>query len=123
MLSILFLDYFLGNQEKIRSTFRQRRKKKDWFAKFHFARALHGELPHCRPHTGVRFQKCLQNSGKIPCEALCAEATNLDFSKCDSWRCLFENIRTKLIGLGGRNPPFLHTPFHRTLVFRAVLKS
>ncbi|MBU2563079.1 MAG: hypothetical protein KJ568_01350, partial [Actinobacteria bacterium] len=25
------------------------------------------ELPHCRPHAGVRFQKCLQNCGKIPC--------------------------------------------------------
>src|SRR3990167_9788090 len=67
MLSILFLDWFLGNQRKIRSTFRQRRKKKDWFAKFHFARALHGELPHCRPHLGFGFQKCLSNCGKIPC--------------------------------------------------------
>ena len=47
--------------------FRQRRKKKDWFAKFHFARASLCELPHCRPHLGFGFQKCLQNCGKIPC--------------------------------------------------------
>ena len=26
----------------------------------------------------------------------------------ENWRCLFENIRTELTGLGGRNSP--HTP-------------
>ena len=45
---------------KIRSTRKSRKdsgfSQKDWF-----------ELPHCRPHFGFGFQKCLQNCGKIPC--------------------------------------------------------
>jgi hypothetical protein len=32
-------------------------------------------------------------------------SSNLHFP---NWRCLFENIRTELAGLGGRNSP--HTP-------------
>ena len=45
---------------KIRSTRKSRKdsgfSQKDWF-----------ELPHCRPHLGFGFQKCLSNCGKIPC--------------------------------------------------------
>ncbi|MFH1979794.1 MAG: hypothetical protein ABII99_01980 [Patescibacteria group bacterium] len=33
-------------------------------------------------------------AGKYHAEALCAEASNLDFSKCDSWRCFLDEVRT-----------------------------
>src|SRR3989338_9731570 len=79
MLSILFLDWFLGNQRKIRSTFRLWRKKKDWFAKFHFARASLCELPHCRADAFVPPQKCLDSGGKIPCRGATRRGNFLRF--------------------------------------------
>src|SRR3989339_924465 len=33
-------------------------------------------------------------AGKYHAEARSAEATNLDFSKCDSWRCFLDEVRT-----------------------------
>ena len=39
------------------------------------------ELPHCRPHLGFGFQKCLQNSGKIPCRGALRQGNFLRFHK------------------------------------------
>jgi len=38
-------------------------REKDWFIKFHFIRASHGELPFERAEIVLRFQKSLQNHG------------------------------------------------------------
>ena len=98
MLSILFWNYFFGNQRKIRSTFRWKRKKKDWF-----------ELPHCRPHFVFGFQKCLQNCGKIPCR-VCAEATFHDFTKSENWRRRWDlNPRAPFGANGFRDRPVMTT--------------
>jgi len=54
------------------------------------------------------FKNAFKIAEKYHAEALCAEAVSYDFTKSENWRCLFENIRTELAGLGGRNSP--HTP-------------
>ncbi|HAI74223.1 TPA: hypothetical protein DCL22_02480 [Candidatus Moranbacteria bacterium] len=50
--------------------FNDQEAQKDWF-----------ELPHYRPHAGFGFQKCLQNSGKIPCRGALRRGCFLRFHK------------------------------------------
>jgi hypothetical protein len=40
------------------------------------------------------FKNAFTIAEKYHAEALCAEASNLDFSKCDSWRCFLIDVRT-----------------------------
>ena len=40
------------------------------------------------------FKNAFKIAEKYHAEALCAEASNLDFSKCDSWRCFLIDVRT-----------------------------
>jgi hypothetical protein len=61
----------------------------------------------------ILFDKSISFSPKKPFQILAesrqrrdeAHPSNLHFP---NWRCLFENIRTEIFGLGGRNSP--HTP-------------
>ena len=40
------------------------------------------------------FKNAFKIAEKYHAEALCAEASNLDFLKCDSWRCFLNEVRT-----------------------------
>jgi len=80
----LQLDGSLSQAEYTAKKYKLILAKKDLEEKIHaFGRKSNNrfELPHCLPHAGVRFQKCISNSGRIPFRGAFRRGSFLRFHK------------------------------------------
>jgi len=85
----------LGNQRKIRSTFRQRRKKKKICSEnFVFSVLSHRNFRIAERTLSFPLKNAWILAGKYHAEAQRAEATSYDFAKSENWRCFLTDVRT-----------------------------